>query len=56
MCVHVYKCMHKPKTEMHAFRTFLLSLNDSYFHVHTQADLQFLDPDMLQKHAPYTDE
>lgn len=55
MCVHVYKCMHKPKTEMHAFRTFLLSLND-YFHVHTQAGLQFLDPDMLQKHAPYTDE
>lgn len=56
MCVHVYKCMHKPKTEMHAFRTFLLSLNDSYFHIHTQEDLQLLDPDMLQKHAPYTDE
>lgn len=41
---------------MHAFRTSPLSLNDSYFHVHTQVNLQSLDLDMLQKHAPYTDE
>lgn len=56
MCVHVHKCIYKPKTEMHTLRTSLLSLNDPYFHVHTQADLQSLDPDMFQKHAPYTDE